>query len=827
MHLGSSKRRSRCSEEHGFTMVAAVLVLFVGSLLLAAAFAAANGDITLTRTNLETKRAYYAALAGIASFQHRMNSESNYWQSCPKVTEKVPQTSAEASKEPVTEEYSYQVIPASGSGYTSCSTTSPTTSAVQSGGKAGGTLRLISTGKVKIGTRTESRSVVATFTHTGFTNYVYYTNYEDLDPSFYNATKECTAHYAERVANHVQNGPCLEIEFITGDEIKGPVHTNDAALICGEPKFGRAGRSPKDKIEINGGTYSEGCSDSPKFEGEYLTNGKEITPPPTDTELANSASSEYRFEGKTIVTLKGNLSKPEEANTMTVENAKINGGAATTLTWPVSGVIYVSNSTAGCGYSYLPFKSIYTEDSGCGNVYVKGTYTKPLTIGAANDVIINGNIETSPGGSSTPTGSGTLGLIATNYVRVYHPVKLGYEATNKTPSTEAALNGKCVTEKEVSARIHKLTEVTEVTTTGLEKGYEVEGTGIEAETTISEVKEAEKKIKLSKAAKASAKELAATINRSTEVSGITTSTLKVGDEVEGTVAGQTEGGTVITEIKEAEKKIKLSKAAKTVLLKELTGKIESGSFTVKEITTTGLVSGEAVEGAGIPAETTISEVKESEKKIKLSKEAKETKTTTLKFYSASESTKLKLYGETIKLKVYVPTGDEYNSKLNECHKAESGYDEYREAENVYIDKCESGTTTNGTFCEYENSVNGCSSKATNLNSTEDPNKWGYLENPIIDAAILLTAHSFIVDNYRCGKSMGKLTVWGSIAQNFRGTVGTSGGNTGYLKNYNYDERLAADEPPGFIIPSNVTWSVTRETQPPNACNSSAPSECNK
>ena len=72
-------------------------------------------------------------------------------------------------------------------------------------------------------------------------------------------------------------------------------------------------------------------------------------------------------------------------------------------------------------------------------------------------------------------------------------------------------------------------------------------------------------------------------------------------------------------------------------------------------------------------------------------------------------------------------------------------------------------------------------------TTEMNNVWIY-------AAILSTKHSFLVDNYGCGESLEKLNVYGAIAQKFRGIVGTTGG-TGYIKNYNYDERLAVDEPP--------------------------------
>ena len=54
--------------------------------------------------------------------------------------------------------------------------------------------------------------------------------------------------------------------------------------------------------------------------------------------------------------------------------------------------------------------------------------------------------------------------------------------------------------------------------------------------------------------------------------------------------------------------------------------------------------------------------------------------------------------------------------------------------------------------------------ARNVNTTNDPCS----TDVRIDAAILSLQHSFIVDNYNCGR-LGKLTVNGAIAQKYRGT----------------------------------------------------------
>jgi Tfp pilus assembly protein PilX len=87
---------------------------------------------------------------------------------------------------------------------------------------------------------------------------------------------------------------------------------------------------------------------------------------------------------------------------------------------------------------------------------------------------------------------------------------------------------------------------------------------------------------------------------------------------------------------------------------------------------------------------------------------------------------------------------------------------------------------------------------------------GSTSNIIIDAALLAIDHSFIVDHYDCGTSLGTLQVNGAISQKFRGAVGTTGG-TGYIKDYNYDDRLRYQEPPHFFDPVQSAWHVQRET----------------
>ena len=532
MSLPEIPRRAARADQ-GFTMIFVVMVLFVSSLLVAGAFAAAQGDIHLTRTNTAQDKAYFAAQAGVQVFQYQLNTSPNYWTTCPHTPEK------EKVKEPVKvpatsdETYTYETLPATG--HAACESGKQNT--IVESGTANGTFRIKATGK----SGGKSRSIVATFTHPGFLNYVFLSNYEIEDPVTHKPEPANCEHYYEYRVKNGLTGECPAIPFIGEDKVDGPFHTNDSVDICGgfggNPTFGR---TSADKIEMDGGHYSEGCgSNTLNMVGTLIEKGPTLLPPETSGELLEAA--EYKFSGRTIIELKSG-----SPNTMAVT---LSDKTKETKPFPANGVVYVENGKAGCGVKYTPFFSNYTTDTECGNVYIKGTYTESLTVAAANDVIVNGNIETTNEKVSTPpgkpTGAATLGLIATNFVRVYHPVVI------------------C--------------------------------------------------------------------------------TIGVG-----------------------------------------------------------------------------------------------------------------------------------------------------------------GCQNNSVSCSAEN-----------LSAAADPNGWGPLKDPVIDAAILSTKHSWIVDNFTCGKPLGELTVWGTIAQFWRGRVTAGFGGGGYIKSYNYDDRLATNQPPSFLAPTTTGgWKASRETAPP-------------
>ena len=450
MRTSSPSRRPPPRDEGGFTMVVTIAILLITSLLIASALANASGDVRLTRSNTAAQQAYYAAQAGLQVYEFNLNTTLNYWQKCPRTEpEGNPEKKVsllEETKETGDEEsYKYETLPATG--YTKCEENKQTT-IVETSGTAHGTFRIKSTGY----SNGVERSIVASFNHPGFLNYVFLSNYEVEDPStFAKPPIHCEHYYNERkkheeeVKTEKWLKECPPIPFIATDELKGPFHTNDAVALCSylgqQPSFGR---NSSDKIEMNEGKYAdsldEGCGGSFTMKGTYKTNGATLTPPTTDTELLETA--EKKYEGRTIIELIGST-KP---NTMkvTTENTSTKKVETHTVNFPGNGVIYVSNkSSPTCSLSYSPFSydEDYEKDTDCGDVYVKGTYSESLTIAAQKDVIVTGNVTTTgeKGGyneKTKPTGEATLGLIGENFVRVYHPVAASGKKKNNSETCE-------------------------------------------------------------------------------------------------------------------------------------------------------------------------------------------------------------------------------------------------------------------------------------------------------------------------------------------------------------------------------------------------------
>jgi hypothetical protein len=211
-------------------------------------------------------------------------------------------------------------------------------------------------------------------------------------------------------------------------------------VYCNGVEFGRPEEEPPDTVEINRGTVYNNCgSGSVKYNTATgkPSVGPDLEAPPSDSSLKFYVEKGNEFEGRTKLKLEGSVNK--------IKVTKANG-TEESIEWPKNGLIYVTNTSSGCGYNNFKQEgtdttATYESELNCGNVYVEGTYSKSLTVAGAVDLIINGSITpTGVTAGKEPTGTTVLGLIATRFVRIYHPcTSSSSESGIKSPWIYAAI----------------------------------------------------------------------------------------------------------------------------------------------------------------------------------------------------------------------------------------------------------------------------------------------------------------------------------------------------------------------------------------------------
>lgn len=453
--------RRRLGDERGVTMVTVMLTMFIVMAGGAAAMTASSGDLGLAANDDRGKRAYEAAEAGLHDYLFHLNQNNAYWTLCDGVPgpAKVSQAWNGTGADPraskwrrvpgSTAEYAIEVLPAPGK--TSCNPNDAQASMIDPQGM----FRIRTTGRVPRANGYDKRSIVAAFRRRGFIDYLYYTDFETFDASWYEinsrgrptrisssqasptymswASTNCARYYRPSTPNgsdgrgdqswrgQIQWGSsgwdtwpsrgsqtCTDIQFAPGDVINGPLHTNDELMICGSPRLGRVGR--QDRIEVsapprsgfNGWRDAGDCEANPNVQGVFTANSPILAMPPTNTKLKSIAEANYTFTGKTTIKL--------NSSNMTITNAAA-GLVNATRAYPTNGVIYVQNGN--CGQTTRPLDPL-ANPVGCGDAWVEGAYGKDLTIATENDILVTENIVRS--------GDRMLGLIANNYIRVAHDI---------------------------------------------------------------------------------------------------------------------------------------------------------------------------------------------------------------------------------------------------------------------------------------------------------------------------------------------------------------------------------------------------------------------
>jgi Tfp pilus assembly protein PilX len=432
-HRGLIRRlRYRLRAEGGFTMIFALGVLMVTALLSAAMLAAVQGDSSLTRGDLNGKRSYAAAQAGVQAYLYALNSNatnSQWWETCANDTlglTAVPGSTTGAS-------YSYAPV-------TTCVTSDPVGSLIDT---ATGTLRMKFTGYAGTGcaaspavssSACSQRTIVASFRTVSPLSFLWYTVYESKDSSLPGATG-CNQFYYNNPS--LASGNCA-IVWVTGDVMNGPMYTQDQFLVNpgDSPTFGRVGSQDAIASQVPTNGAADICASSNCYAATVSNpqpNVKTQVPLPSDNSnlVADAQKHGAVLSGTTTLVVNGSTNLATGYNCPTASSQQ--ACTAVSIDLKAKPIIYATNASGCTSSSYTPTSVSYPQTTGttpnnyygpCGDIYIEGTYSTPVTIAAADDVVVTNNLtnstDTNLTGTAAPTGTATLGLVANQYVRVQH-----------------------------------------------------------------------------------------------------------------------------------------------------------------------------------------------------------------------------------------------------------------------------------------------------------------------------------------------------------------------------------------------------------------------
>ena len=465
-------KRSRRDNEDGVVLVTVLLLSMIMLIIVAGTMAYALGSQPLSRRDQDWNAALAAAEAGLDDYLFRLNENDQYYLYS---SASLPPDGNQAFTKWVS-------VPDSGSASVTCTASANSNlpcfrySVDTSNLTSQGAVIITATGR----SRNVTRSVQATLRRRSFLDFLYFTDYETKDPAAYDSSDDytpaqaqtyCAKRYYEGrdisgrtdFAGDTDGNVCTEISFSSYDTINGPLHSNDAIRVCGDPVFNGKVTTSWNPATGNKWVNTGGsCGSVPVF-----TNAGDpryavpLTMPPNNIAIKADADGALGgtgclYTGPTAIVL-------NSAGTMDVTSPFTKSTNTNCLgtgkPLPPNGVIYVQNVpstatdpnyTSGCPYSVtapggginrahpLGYPQRYDITTyGCrdGDVFLRGTLKGRLTIAADNNIDVIGSITYQSGTG----GSDLLGLVANNYVEIYHPVRTG----STTNCDGGNVNGGC------------------------------------------------------------------------------------------------------------------------------------------------------------------------------------------------------------------------------------------------------------------------------------------------------------------------------------------------------------------------------------------------
>lgn len=422
-------------DEQGIALITVLAVITILSTLAITSLSYATGSLDLSRRDQDWNAALAAAEAGVDDYVLHLNQDGNYYNYSATSPDPAPPDGNMAFT-------GWVKVPGPANPASFRYTRDKSTIGVD------GNIRVTSTGRVgKV-----TRSVESVVRRRNFLDYLYFTDYETLDPANYprfsgdwSATVADTNCRRHQWGSPARDAGCTNIQFFGGstrqDVINGPLHTNDTIRINGTPWFkgptttswdDPAGKRWFDTTGSSAPIFA--ATSDPKYAGR-------LELPPSNSSLvkftnAAPAANGCLFTGPTKIKLLSN-GRAQITSPFTKSSNCLTGSQTSstfTIDIPSDQVFYVQgipaatsdpNYTSTCSFptGFLPVENVDDDgpDYKCrdGDVFLSGVLKGQLTIGSANNIVIIGDTtyDTAP-----PGGSDVLGLIANNFVEIYHPV---------------------------------------------------------------------------------------------------------------------------------------------------------------------------------------------------------------------------------------------------------------------------------------------------------------------------------------------------------------------------------------------------------------------
>ncbi len=229
--------------------------------------------------------------------------------------------------------------------------------------------KLVSTGKYK----KAQRVISFTVSQQPISSYAYFSDNEDM---------------LIWEGHHSVDYP---VWFISGDILRGPLHTNDQLNISGDPVFEGPVTSTSSTINYyNGGPPA----DNPDFQSSLTLSAPAVQlPSQADmiTYVRDHAALTVTADSGTDVTI-----TLLSGGNMTVKH-KVSG------TWRTDTKSVATNS------------SVYVSDH---DVYISGVLSGRLTVATTSNIVITGNILYNSDPATNPSSTDLLGLVSQNYVYI-------------------------------------------------------------------------------------------------------------------------------------------------------------------------------------------------------------------------------------------------------------------------------------------------------------------------------------------------------------------------------------------------------------------------